>query len=327
MHWSDIIGHEENIRLLQQAIAVGKTPHAWLFHGPEGIGKGMVARVFAQALLCGGEGDRPCGLCFSCRQLDAGTHPDLLWVKAEGAAVKIEQIRSLQREASLAAYDGGYRVCILEDAEKMTVQAANSLLKILEEPDGHLIFVLIASSRHSLLETIISRCRGLTFYPLPYDRLTGELVRRGISEAKAQTAARLSSGRMGLAFSLVEPEGLELRNQAARLLEQLREKKEIWDTAAAWEKLDRKEVVSLLDFMSSLLRDLIVLKYRQENTLLYHFDLADGLGSQASGWTEEALVQGLKKIREARIALMGNANVRLTGEALLIELGQLAGEV
>lgn len=79
--------------------------------------------------------------------------------------------------------------------------------------------------------------------------------------------------------------------------------------------------------MSSLLRDLIVLKYRQENTLLYHFDLADGLGSQASGWTEEALVQGLKKIREARIALMGNANVRLTGEALLIELGQLAGEV
>jgi DNA polymerase-3 subunit delta' len=328
MRWTDIIGHTENIVRLQNMLSSGRMPHALLFAGPDGIGKRMVAQVVAASLLCVAVENKPCGQCPSCRQVKGGRQPDLLVISPEGATIKIDQIRNLQHEAALAPYGGQRRVCIIEDADKMTAQAANSLLKFLEEPPGEMVFILLSAGKQLLLETILSRCCVLAFQPLAYSLLAEALVSRGVLPEQAKVAARLSGGGMGTALKLVAPDGLVVRNQAASIVVGLLGCKMmfVWDTAGEWEKLERRELLAVLQYMRYILRDLLMLAAGQELSLLFNLDLASSLQAQVDNWNETRLIAALSAVERARQALRGNANSRLTSEALLIKLRDLAGE-
>jgi DNA polymerase-3 subunit delta' len=328
MQWENIIGHEDNKVVIRRLISEKRVPHAWLFCGSRGVGKFMTAQVMAAALLCQRE-EGPCGECLSCRQIRAGNHPDFILVKPEGSTIKIEQIRNLQHEMARATYRGDYRVCIIDDAEQMTLQAANSLLKMLEEPTGNSIFIMISSRRHQLLATIISRCRVMIFRQLSDSILAAELIRHGVEPLRAQTAARLGGGCLGGAMILANPDGLLLRDEAVHIIAGLNGDAEelVWDTAAAWEKRERSDVQELLRFMACVFRDLVVLRYSEQQGLLLNCDLAEPLEKYARRWTEAALIQCVKTIDKARGALRANANLRLTGEALLINLCRFAGKI
>lgn len=174
MNWENIAGHDAVVTMLKNMLETGKVPHALLFSGPAGIGKMPAARVFAAGLLCSGPAaGKPCGECSDCAQAARQSHPDLVVLAGDGGSIKIEQIRALQHEAAFAPYNGRRRVFIVEDAGRLTAQAANSLLKILEEPAPGTVFVLTATSGHALLPTIVSRCRVLSFRPLDEATLTG----------------------------------------------------------------------------------------------------------------------------------------------------------
>lgn len=327
MQWTEIMGHTGNVHRLQLMLASGRMPHALLFCGPAGIGKALVAKTLVAAALCMAADGKPCGSCQSCRSLLSGNHPDLLLIQPEGTTVKIEQIRQLQSDMALAPYFGDRRAAIIEDADQMTLQAANSLLKTLEEPPENFLFILVAGNRQLLPETIISRCLVMAFQPLDRKLLEQALSEKGFAGVQALAAARLSGGRLGQALRLLEPGGFDRRNQAAEIVAALGKNNMqlVWNTAAMLDKYERKEVIALLDCLTLLLHDLLMIVSRQDQRLLYNIDLVEPLTSQAQSWGEQALITALAETAASRKALQANANPRLTGEALLIKLCDLGG--
>lgn len=328
MQWNEIVGHDENINSLKAMLDTGKVPHALLFVGPEGVGKASIAAIFAAGLLCTGDNEKPCGKCLSCRQIETGSHPDFMLISPDGASIKIDQVRELQREAALMPYYGRRRIGLIDVAEKMTVQAANSLLKTLEEPVGEAVFILISSARQQLLDTIISRCRILAFHPLPYDVLEQALISKGFESGQASAAARISGGRMGPALGFLAEDGLAVRNQAAEMIAMLPNCniKYIWDTAALFDKFDRQQALILYKNIMLILRDILICISLDSTAILFNSDIAGKLAAMAHNWNENGLLNALKAVDYARRALIANANVRLTSEALLIKLRDAAGE-
>jgi DNA polymerase-3 subunit delta' len=329
MKWTDIIGHKDDVSMLRHMESSNRMPHAVLFTGPAGVGKCMVAKVLATALLCSALGERPCGTCPSCQQVSYGTHPDLLEISPDGAAIKIEQIRNLQHEASLAPYLSTRRVCIIDGAELMTMQAANSLLKVLEEPAGEIVFILVAANRQMLLSTILSRCMSISFQPLTDTILAQTLMDKGFLSEQSQVAARLSGGRMGIALMMLAPDGFALRDQAIEILEGLLEgsMNRVWQTAAIFEKMERSDILQIVRYLTYVLRDILLLVTGQGRQLLFNIDVVNRLCEQSNRWNEGQLVKAIKVVEAARQAFNANANARLTSEALLIKIYDLAREV
>ncbi|WP_080831675.1 DNA polymerase III subunit delta' [Cohnella massiliensis] len=194
MPMRDIPGQHRAKALLRQAIRTGKVAHAYLFAGPSGSGKRAMAEALAQTLLCERQGEDACGECLSCRKVMHGNHPDWHTIVPDGTAVKIEQIRELQRDLSYRSSGAGRKIYKIEGAESMTVQAANSLLKFLEEPPSPVVAILIAPTAQSLLPTILSRSQLIPFVPGHPEEMERILVAEGKPPLLARTAVHLSAG-------------------------------------------------------------------------------------------------------------------------------------
>ena len=322
--WEKIIGHIEIIQRLKRLINENRMPHALLFVGPKGIGKFLTAQITAAALFCNGK-EKPCGLCPSCQALLTDTHPDFYTVEPDGKMIKIEQIRHLQTEVALAPYLADKRVVIIDQAETMNVQAANSLLKILEEPTGNLIFILIANNRQALLDTIISRCMMVTFQTLELSCLSGALEQRGIAADDAAALAALAEGSLGKAIDLQDNGGLELRRQAFDMLLQIQQMDmdAVWGCGQKLGELDRQKLQEFVLYLNMLLRDFLVLQVDEQSNKLYNQDVAPVLLEQKIYWSENKLLRAMKEITVVQKMLGSNANARLVMEQFLIKLRDL----
>lgn len=324
VNWGSIIGHADCIARLKNLIEEGRMPHALLFVGPKGIGKFLTAQILAAALFCE-QGEKPCGTCSSCRVFFANAHPDFSVVRPDGQAIKIDQIRALQSEISLVPCLSNRRVVIVDEAELMTVQSANCLLKTLEEPVGNATFILIAGSRRMLLDTIVSRCAAITFQALPVKLLTDALTKRGMAGPEAAVLAKLAEGSFGKAADLEEHGGLALRAQAMELLEgsQRWGMEEIWQCASALGELDRVKIQEIFLYLKMLFRDLLVLHSDESSILLYNSDFLGRLLDRKSAWSERKLIRAIEKITEIQKMLKANVNTRLACERFLLQLRDL----
>lgn len=223
MNWS-LLGHEWAVDLLRQHVAQGQVRHAYIFTGPQGVGRRTLALRLAQALNCpqpAAPGE-PCLQCNTCLRISKMAYPDLSIVQAEqaGGTLKVEQVRELQHSLSLAPYEGMYRVALILRFEEAHPSAANALLKTLEEPSPQVILALTAESAEILLPTIVSRCEVIRLRPLGIESLQNGLqATAGIPAEQARLLAHLSGGRPGFALHLHDnPEVMELRQ---RRLEEL----------------------------------------------------------------------------------------------------------
>jgi DNA polymerase-3 subunit delta' len=222
--FDELTGQDAVVGQLRQAAsaAAGRSgmSHAWLFTGPPGSGRSVAARAFAAALLCGTQG---CGECPSCRQVAAGTHADLLLVRPDGLSYGIRQTRELVLRAASAPVFRGWRVILFEDADRATEQAANALLKAIEEPAPRTVWLLCAPAADDLPTTIRSRCRLVTLR-MPSTAAVAEiLVREGVQPELAMTAARASQGHIGRARRLAtDPEAARRRDEVLQIPLQLR---------------------------------------------------------------------------------------------------------
>ncbi|MGH3272467.1 MAG: DNA polymerase III subunit delta' [Trebonia sp.] len=209
--WDQLAGQEAVVGQLQAAVAGGMT-HAWLLTGPPGSGRSVAARAFAAALLCENGG---CGVCPSCRQVRAGTHADLLLVRPEGLSYGVKQTRDLVLRAAGAPAGGRWLVVLFEDADRCTEQAANALLKAIEEPAPRTVWLLCAPSAEDLVTTIRSRCRVVTLRVPPSEAVARVLTERdGVDHDRALAAARAAQGHVGRARRLVTDPSAAARRAA-----------------------------------------------------------------------------------------------------------------
>ncbi|MBM3137703.1 MAG: DNA polymerase III subunit delta' [Chloroflexi bacterium] len=212
MGW-DILGHTWAADMLQRHIATGGLRHAYLFTGPRGVGRRTLALRFAQAVNCVNplQPGVPCGECRICRQIERMQQADLTIVQseAEGASLKVDQVRDLQRTLSLAPYESAYRIALLQRFEEATEGAQNALLKTLEEPNPKVLLLVTADDPDNLLPTIVSRCELLRLRPMKLDELGSVLIAtKGLESQKARLIAHVAGGRAGYAFGLAEDEEL-----------------------------------------------------------------------------------------------------------------------
>jgi DNA polymerase-3 subunit delta' len=217
MTFDQILGHERQKEILNRALASGRLAHAYLFAGPDGIGKRLMAMALARAIVC--EEQRGCGNCIACRKIDHQNHPDLHILEPDGKAIKIEQIRAFQRELNFKPLEAPRKICMIEQADTMTVGAANALLKTLEEPRGDTLLVLLSSQPNRLLETIRSRCQPLPFNRHPNSRIQAELEKQlGIASEESHVLAALSEGSFKKAFGKDRDLYLEQRRDLLKTL-------------------------------------------------------------------------------------------------------------
>ena len=211
--FDDLVGQEHIIEILKGAIAAGRTgvdsqdmTHAWLFTGPPGSGRSSAAVAFAQALICPNQG---CGACNECQSAATGGHSDVEVIRTEGLSIKVEEIRELLTRVAWAPSMGGWRVVVMEDADRLTESAANALLKAIEEPGTRTVWLLCAPTLHDVLPTIRSRCRRLQLLTPSIEAVTQVLIRRdNISPTMADFAARVSQGHIGRAKFLATNESV-----------------------------------------------------------------------------------------------------------------------
>ena len=350
MPFHDVIGQARAIGFLQRALITGRIAHAYLFNGPSGVGKRAAALAFAQALNCdmgtkcevrnpptpplqkggtggflvrGAEFDDGCGDCRTCRNIANGLHPDVQVIEPDGATMKIEQIRTLEADAVLVPYEARWKVFILDGAERMNEQAANALLKTLEEPTKDTVFILLTSTVSALPPTIASRCQTVTFIPLPHGQIETLLIEKGMESSRARLIASLSRGSIERAFSpevaslpatrdlLLEAVGRGLREGPAALVELA-------------EKLskDREKLQQQLEILSAWLRDLMVAKASGRTDWLVNDDRGDAVACLAKDLPMSAILDALRAVHTAMDNLVRNANPRLSTEDLLLRFSE-----
>ena len=320
MTFDAITGHQQQKNILLRALSSQRVAHAYLFEGPDGIGKRMMALAFARALFC--QNGTGCGECPACLKVASHNHPDIHLLEANGEALKIAQIRSLQQELSLRPLEGKYKVCLIDGAENFTTGAANALLKTLEEPRPGTLIILLTNQPEKLLPTIRSRCQRLPFSLLPKPQLATLLAEKlGLNTTQSLVLAALSEGSFKKALGPNRDFFLEKRGQLIQSLSALSSGSTIPTFSFADELQKEKESLPvILDIFQAFYRDLLLLKHDRPIEELINQDLLELLQQQNQQTTTDSLLAKLKALESARFHLQRNVNPRLTLEVMLMRI-------
>ena len=325
MTWQ-IVGHEWAVALLRRRLAAGRVSHAYLFTGPPQIGKTLLARTLAQALNCP-EPDPPCGRCPACRRIAAESHPDVRIVRGEGAgdSLKIDQVRVLQREAALFPYEGRKRVFVLRRMDLASTEAANALLKTLEEPPAHVVLILTAVDVDALPPTVLSRCQRLDLRPLGRSRIDAALREKGVAGDQARLLAGLSAGRIGWALDASRSPTLLSRRQREldSLLRALPAGRVERLTLAQSLGRDPRASRETLELWAAWWRDLLLLSGRGDGPVV-NVDRLPELRSLARPERLAQVWNALRSLQTAAAQIEDNVSPRLALEGLLLKLPRWA---
>ena len=326
------VGHDKALRTLERAIATDRVAHAYLIVGPAQVGKTTLALDLARAVNCASN-DPPCSNCRQCQRIASGLHPDIRVVGLEPARsgrmrtqISIDQVRDVQREASLLPYEGRYRAFIFETAEKLTAEASNSLLKMLEEPPDSVIIVLVASDAGAMLPTILSRCRRIDLRPVPAQTISETLIERyDVGAERAREIAGASSGKVDWAIEAAhDPNLLDRVRQTVDTIDEftrgsLTDRFEYAQQLAGRFSASREAVFADLDLWQSWWRD-ILLTGHHRSELVSNVAKRDALEEISAKLSVDEAASAVAAVRRAVFLLERNVSPRLALEGMMLAL-------
>lgn len=323
--FQDIIGHDVIKKHLKKAIESKKVSHAYIIAGETGMGRKSLANAFALTLLCEKGQNDPCMECHACKQVLSGNHPDFIYVNYKKASsIGVDDIREqIQNSLMIKPYSSYYKVYVLDEAEKMTIQAQNALLKTIEEPPPYAIILLLTTNSDKFLPTVLSRCIQLKLKPLNDSVIKNFLTESlNITESKADIYAAFSRGNLGKAIQLAESDEFQLLyDELIHLLKYIKTM-DISEILNYIFKLKESHVniYDCLDFMRLWYRDILMFKVTKDINLLIFKQEYSSINevSQNSGYN--GLEKILNSIEKAKIRLEANVNMELALELMLLDM-------
>lgn len=321
----DVIGQEQVKEHLQNAIRAKKISHAYIINGEKLSGKEFIAKVFAMALQCGEGGDEPCQMCHSCKQALSYNHPDIIRVTHEKpGSIGVEDIRAqVNGDVAIRPYSGPYKIYLINEAEKMTAQAQNALLKTLEEPPEYVVILLLVTNVNVLLPTILSRCVILNMKPVGDDAIKKYLMEQlQVPDYKADVCVAFARGNVGKAKLLAASEDFEnVKSEALSLLKYIQDM-ELHEIVAAIKKISeyKLEVGDYLDIIAIWYRDVLLFKAtRDVNDLIFREEITT-IRTVAQRSSYEGIEEIIEALEKAKRRLEANVNFELTMELLLLAI-------
>lgn len=323
--FQDIIGQEQIKEHLRNAITAGKVSHAYIINGEKSSGKEFIAKVFAMALQCEKREEEPCQECHSCKQALTDNHPDIIRVSHEKPnTISVDDIRAqVNNDVAIKPYSGPYKIYIINEAEKMTPQAQNAILKTLEEPPEYAVILLLTTNVNSLLPTILSRCVVLNMKPV-----SDELVKKYLMEQlrvpdyKAEVCVAFARGNIGKARALASSEDFEnVKSEAISLLKYIKDM-ELNEIIAAIKKITeyKLEINDYLDILAIWYRDVLLFKATNDVNHLVFREEIQSLRKIAQRSSYEGIEKIIEALDTAKHRLDANVNFELTMELLMLTI-------
>ena len=321
---NSIIGQEQMIEHFKSAIEMDKVSHAYIIQGDYDSGKKLMASVFAKALQCEQKGTEPCNHCTSCLQADTGNQPDIIYVSHEKPnSIGIHDVREqINGSIGIKPYSSDYKIYIVDEAEKMTAEAQNALLKTIEEPPAYAVIFLLTTNLGKLLPTILSRCVVLNIQPVKDELIKRHLLSLGVEERQAEFCTAFSMGNVGKAIRVATSEEFnEIKNDCVHMLKYAKDM-QVYELIQAVKELTKYklQIYDYLDFMLMWYRDVLLLKATgNANSLIYQeqYSSIRDRGNQSS---YEGIQKIIEEIEKAKVRLRANVNFELTIELLWLTI-------
>ena len=323
--FQDIIGQEQICEHLQTALKLQKVSHAYIINGERNSGKKFIARIFAMALQCTGEGEKPCQVCRSCRQALSENHPDIIRVTHEKPnSISVDDIRTqVNNTVDIKPYQGPYKVYIIPQADLMTPQAQNAILKTIEEPPAYAVFLLLTENAEMLLPTINSRCVMLKLRNIKDTLIRKYLMENlEIPDYKADMCTAFAQGNVGRAIMLANSEHFnEIREEAVQLLKHIHDM-ELSEIVAAVKNISvyKLEITDYLDIIMIWYRDVLLYKATKEIDKVVFKDQLQSIKEQARKSSYEGIELILESLEKAKARLKANVNFDLVMELLFLTI-------
>lgn len=325
-NFKDIIGQESIKKHLQTTIKTGNLSHAYIINGEYGSGRQTIASALAKTIQCQSKTDDTdaCGVCTSCKQAESHNHPDIKYITHDKTSISVNDIREqLNNDISIKPYSSEYKIYIIPDANKMTEQAQNALLKTIEEPPVYAIIILLTENCDSLLPTIRSRCVTLTMNPVDKDKICTYLENKfQLEPEQAQIAANYCQGNIGKAIRFASSSDfIEMKNQVLKLLKNLdsMDIASIIDTIKEF-STHKNDINDYLDLMLLWYRDVLMFKVTKDANLLLYSDEYSAISEQATKRDYENIENIIAAIDKAKVRLKANVNFDVTIELMILAM-------
>jgi len=323
--FKDIVGHEQVIWHLKSSIRTGKISHAYIINGEQGSGKKLLADMFAMTLQCEAGDTEPCGVCRSCRQAVSRNHPDIIRVVHEKPnTIGVEDIRGqINGDVQIKPYSSRYKIYIVGEADKMTIQAQNALLKTIEEPPAYAVLILLTNNADMMLPTILSRCVRLNLKAVRDKDIREYLMKEmQIPDYQADLSVTFAQGNVGKAVKLATSDNFkEMRTEMLDLMRYM-DQMELYELMDAVKKINnyKNDIDEFLDLVTVWYRDILLFKATMEVAPLIFKDEISTIRKKASKCSYEGLEEIITAIDKARVRLKANVNFDLVLELLLLTI-------
>lgn len=315
-----MLGHQNIIKFLENSFKNNKLSHGYLFYGAKHLGKTTLAKKFINFILCNNRGlhlDDVCGACQHCLELKKETHPDFNYLKKndDKKNISIEEIRTVLHRLNISSFFNNYKIVLIEEAQDLSQEAANCLLKTLEEPKGKTIIFLVADNLENLPLTVISRLQKLQFFLVPKKEIFEYLLKRGLEREKTKNFSFLAMGRPGIVFNFLEDKTSFENYQKLTKQYLLVFKENLTNRLKIIQEIT--EINKLLDIWLLLLRDLLLIKNGAGNFIINNF-LTEELVELAASYNNQSLNKIIKEIEKSKAILQNNVNPQLVLDNLAL---------